>query len=176
MGKAINLIGEVYGKLTVVDRAENKGRAPMWNCECSCGNTKVVNGGSLRRGYTKSCGCNQGIPQDLHPEAGKCGKGLRFVDGKYCALDNDNNIISSHTYISDAKRARNNFLSKKVINTNPGKAEVKIVPVPGVKLKKNGKWSAILYAAGKAISCGTHDNQQQAIDAKMAKAEEMGLV
>ena len=60
MGKSIDLKGKVYGKLTVVDRAENKGRAPMWNCECSCGNTKIVNGGSLRRGYTKSCGCNQG--------------------------------------------------------------------------------------------------------------------
>lgn len=177
MVNIIDLTGKVYGKLTVVDRAENKSRAPMWNCKCSCGKTKVVNGGSLRRGYTKSCGCNQGIPQDLHPEAGQCStKGVRFVDGKYCALDNDDNIIESFISVNDAKRARKAYLNKKVVKVNPGRTKVKSVAVSGVKLKKNGKWSAILYANGKGISCGTHETQQQAIDAKMAKAEEMGLV
>ena len=170
MGKTIDLTGEVYGKLTVVDRAENKGRAPMWNCECSCGNTKIVNGGSLRRGSTKSCGCTQGIPQDLHPEAGKCGKGVRFIDGKYCALDNDDNIIKSFERLGDAKRCHTEYL--KDLKTK----KVVVKDVPGVKLKPNGRWSAILYAAGKGISCGTHETQQDAIDAKLAKAEEMGLV
>ena len=173
MGVTIDLKGKVFGKLTVVDRADNKNRAPMWNCECSCGNTKIVNGGSLRRGYTKSCGCNQGINQDLHPEAGKCGEGIRFVDGKYCALDNDDNIIESFERLGDAKRRRAGYVKAKNFS-KPKKVILK--DVPGVKLKPNGKWSAILYASGKGISCGTHETQQEAIEAKLAKAEELGLV
>lgn len=29
----------------------------MWRCKCSCGNEKIVQGGSLRSGATQSCGC-----------------------------------------------------------------------------------------------------------------------
>jgi len=53
-----NLIGQKFGRLTVIERAENDkfGRA-QWLCKCDCGNTCVVLGKSLRRGLTQSCGC-----------------------------------------------------------------------------------------------------------------------
>ena len=53
-----NEIGNVYGYLTVIERAENTkdGRA-QWLCECQCGNKIVVFGKNLRSGNTKSCGC-----------------------------------------------------------------------------------------------------------------------
>ena len=56
--KPINILGNKYGRLTVIARAENnpKGRA-MWLCLCDCGNEKVVNSGDLRTGHSKSCGC-----------------------------------------------------------------------------------------------------------------------
>ena len=55
-----NEIGNTYGYLTVIERAENdsEGRA-RWLCQCKCGNTVVVRGKSLRSGNTKSCGCYQ---------------------------------------------------------------------------------------------------------------------
>ena len=59
MGAFVDLTGCVFGELTVKARAENKGKETMWLCECSCGNTKIVSGGNLRNGYTKSCGCRQ---------------------------------------------------------------------------------------------------------------------
>ena len=55
-----NEIGNTYGYLTVIERAENtkEGRA-RWKCLCKCGNEVVVLGKHLRSGNTKSCGCYQ---------------------------------------------------------------------------------------------------------------------
>ena len=55
-----NEIGNTYGYLTVIERAENtkEGRA-QWLCRCQCGNTTAVLGKHLRSGNTKSCGCYQ---------------------------------------------------------------------------------------------------------------------
>ena len=58
MSKIINEIGNKYGFLTVIKRAENTpGGKAQWLCECDCGNQVIVKGVSLRRGDTKSCGC-----------------------------------------------------------------------------------------------------------------------
>lgn len=61
MPKFIDETGNIYGDLTVVSRAENhinpSGKPRVqWNCICTCGNTCVVMGESLRNGRTKSCG------------------------------------------------------------------------------------------------------------------------
>lgn len=60
MGGLKNEIGNTYGYLTVIDRAENTkdGRA-QWLCQCKCGNQTIVLGKHLRSGNTKSCGCYQ---------------------------------------------------------------------------------------------------------------------
>lgn len=42
-----------YGKLTAI---EYLGKS-MWKCQCDCGNEKIVSGGHLETGHTKSCGC-----------------------------------------------------------------------------------------------------------------------
>lgn len=52
-----NRVGETYGRLTVIERAENQGRRVAWLCRCECGNTCVVLGDSLQSGNTRSCGC-----------------------------------------------------------------------------------------------------------------------
>lgn len=55
-----NELGNKYGRLTVIDRAENTtdGKA-RWLCQCECGNQCIVIGKLLRSGHTKSCGCLQ---------------------------------------------------------------------------------------------------------------------
>ena len=57
MGKFIDLTGKRFGRLTVVERAENKNGYTMWKCKCDCGNETVVYGAHLSGGKTKSCGC-----------------------------------------------------------------------------------------------------------------------
>jgi hypothetical protein len=57
--KAIDLTGQVFGRLTVVARhTENtpSGQA-RWVCRCSCGGSSVSRGQELRSGKTNSCGC-----------------------------------------------------------------------------------------------------------------------
>lgn len=58
MGRRVNLMGQRFGKLTVVGDA---GRAPdgcaLWLCRCDCGGEKIATGKNLRRGDTVSCGC-----------------------------------------------------------------------------------------------------------------------
>lgn len=54
---ARDLVGNKYGRLTVISRAESKTRRIKWNCICECGNTSIVSGENLMSGHTKSCGC-----------------------------------------------------------------------------------------------------------------------
>lgn len=58
MGKISDLAGIKVHRLTVVDVAgRSTDRQVLWNCVCECGEKKIVAGGHLRSGHTKSCGC-----------------------------------------------------------------------------------------------------------------------
>lgn len=58
MPKLIDLTGQRFGRLVVIERADNSadGRA-RWLCGCDCGQSKTVLGEHLKKGRTKSCGC-----------------------------------------------------------------------------------------------------------------------
>jgi hypothetical protein len=57
----LDLTGMRFGRLLVVQRAgtgrRGKSTAPTWECRCDCGETSIVLGPNLRRGWTTSCGC-----------------------------------------------------------------------------------------------------------------------
>lgn len=57
MSRLIDLTGQQFGYLTVIERVENIGKQVRWLCRCKCGNEKIVYGTNLRRGLTTSCGC-----------------------------------------------------------------------------------------------------------------------
>lgn len=52
-----SLLGEHFGKLTVIQQAESYRGHSAWICECECGNIKTVSSVELLRGDTLSCGC-----------------------------------------------------------------------------------------------------------------------
>lgn len=57
-----DIIGEKFGKLTVIKRVDNyispKGQNQiMYECQCDCGNITIVASSSLKSGATQSCGC-----------------------------------------------------------------------------------------------------------------------
>ena len=63
--KIDDLTGKKFNRLTVVKQGPTKKKANShstkiyWECMCDCGNTAVVQAGSLRTGGTKSCGCHK---------------------------------------------------------------------------------------------------------------------
>jgi hypothetical protein len=59
MGKKVDLIGQRFGKLTVIDIYDIKDerRNHKWLCKCDCGNTHSVSTTNLLGGVVKSCGC-----------------------------------------------------------------------------------------------------------------------
>lgn len=61
MAKRLNLIGQRFGYLVVISESHNKNTKTSWLCKCDCGNTKVITTEHLRKGMTKSCGCNANI-------------------------------------------------------------------------------------------------------------------
>jgi hypothetical protein len=58
MPGALNLIGQHFGLLTVLERVfpNNSNRNTRWRCSCACGKEVIVVGVDLRSGNTRSCG------------------------------------------------------------------------------------------------------------------------
>ena len=58
-----NLTGQVFGRLTVVEQAEDyiapsdKKHYAQWLCLCECGNLTVIRATDLTQNVTRSCGC-----------------------------------------------------------------------------------------------------------------------
>jgi len=60
----VNLIGERYGKLTVIAELApvlptlpGRSKTRVWQCQCDCGRQSRVRMPNLRSGHTTSCGC-----------------------------------------------------------------------------------------------------------------------
>jgi hypothetical protein len=54
----IDHIGDKFWRLTVIEKVSIKGRrAAFFKCKCDCGKETIVQGGHLRAGKRKSCGC-----------------------------------------------------------------------------------------------------------------------
>lgn len=56
MGKLIDLTGQKFGTLTVIERDTTKKDAVYWKCKCDCGRERTVLGATLREGKATSCG------------------------------------------------------------------------------------------------------------------------
>lgn len=59
MPSTLSLEGCQFGKLLVIKKAPKRGTKTCWACSCACGTATVVMTQNLRRGATRSCGCEQ---------------------------------------------------------------------------------------------------------------------
>lgn len=57
MPKPLDLTGQRYGMLVVLELDCDRTGKRYWKCRCDCGNIVSVCSGNLRAGNTKSCGC-----------------------------------------------------------------------------------------------------------------------
>ena len=57
--KKLDLTGERFGRLTVIEEAGKNCGHITWRCRCDCGNEVIVAGIHLKSGHTTSCSCRQ---------------------------------------------------------------------------------------------------------------------
>lgn len=57
--KKENLVGQRFGKLTVIEKTETTRSYTKYRCLCECGKEKIVIAANLKRGMTKTCGCGE---------------------------------------------------------------------------------------------------------------------
>jgi len=103
--KSINssdFIGKVFGRLTVTECSEKRGKRGeiLWKCFCSCGNAAEVPQTDLLRGNTVSCGCkkrenNQNIYRQLRLVDGTC---IDFLEKRKTRKDNRTGKIGVSLY------------------------------------------------------------------------------
>ncbi len=95
MPKLIDLIGERFGRLIVLERvASDRAKNPRWLCLCGCGKEKIILGYNLKNGNTKSCGC---LSREIHLKhgysaAGKVSKTYTTWQSMIQRCINPNNI------------------------------------------------------------------------------------
>lgn len=109
-----SLIGQTFGKLTVVERVENNRFGHVcYRCKCDCGGELIVDSVNLKGGHTNSCGCikskgemkiNQWltehninfIPQYSHDNVFLSSGRRPFFD--FAIFNNENNLIGFIEY------------------------------------------------------------------------------
>ena len=57
LGKALDLAGQRFGRLTVIEKTHNAKGKLQWHCICDCGGESFVESNRLLKGITTSCGC-----------------------------------------------------------------------------------------------------------------------
>lgn len=71
MPRMVDLTGQKFGRLAVLERTGSKYGKVQWKCRCDCGNEVVVSGSNLKCGNTKSCGCyNKERKSEVHKKHG----------------------------------------------------------------------------------------------------------
>lgn len=123
-----SLINNRYGKLIVIDRADNyydkngKNKGSQWLCKCDCGNEVIVKKHCLTSGNTKSCGCLR--KYNTYNLTGEYGVGYTFKGKEfYFDLEDYDKIkdycwLSSHDYICTSINGKIIPIYKIVLNIN----------------------------------------------------------
>jgi len=59
MGRYPDLTGQTFGRLTVLEKSDQKAKGGylFWRCRCECGSEKLATTSRLKGGRAKSCGC-----------------------------------------------------------------------------------------------------------------------
>ena len=91
------LVGQRFGKLTVIKYASKDRHGINWLCKCDCGNFKEIRESYLISGHTKSCGCTQShgeervgqlfLEHNIYYEKEKTFEGLLSDKGSPLRLD-----------------------------------------------------------------------------------------
>jgi len=140
--KKLDLTGQRFGKLTVLEPAEKIRNRTAWLCRCDCGTETVVTTVRLRDGHRTSCGCDNahfGQPPHVIGRAS-----LTYVDGTCVEM------------------IRANTLRKNNTSGVPGVDW----------LKRKHSWRASICFKGKRYYLGSYQNFNDAVNARKKGEEQ----
>ena len=122
MPKLIDITGQKFNSLLVLERAKNNGKKVTWKCMCDCGNEVIVQGDILKSGAKKSCGCKRS--KDL---LGKTFNRLTVIE-KTSERTKDRNVIwkcqcqcGNECFVDSSSLISNNTKSCGCLNTETRK-------------------------------------------------------
>lgn len=136
MPKALDIIGQRFGRLTVMERLGNRGGYVIWRCRCDCGSLVEVPTRNLRSRGTVSCGCyrRELAQQNL---SGDAREKLGITDG------------TNLSRLQSTRPQKNNKSGYAGVSWHPGKGG-------------GGRWLAVIYAQGKRYHLGLYDTAEEA--------------
>ena len=79
MAKRINLVGQKFGRLTVLEYYEDNRKNTRWKCICDCGEETIAITTNLKNGKHKSCGCWKSGPTNHKYKEKTYRNGYAFV-------------------------------------------------------------------------------------------------
>jgi hypothetical protein len=118
--RSVDMRGEVYGQLTVVEQgpSDANGKA-QWFCLCTCGERKLVRALNLRQGRTRSCGlCSATHETGLDPDA------MRYEVTVWSGPNSPSGKPFCFGEARDAKTGELVFRSTPPINREVSKGEI----------------------------------------------------
>lgn len=158
MGKKLELEGQRFGKLLVVEAVHNtEKRWWYWKCVCDCGGKSVVRGSALKNGNTTSCGCHKksvlGISTTKHAMWGT--RTYRIWKGMNTRCHNPNtpaykNYGGRGITVCDRWRVFSNFLSD--MGECPDGLTLDRINTNGNYTQKNCRW-ATYKQQGRNMRC-----------------------
>ncbi|MDQ0154927.1 hypothetical protein [Robertmurraya andreesenii] len=140
-GTVIDLKGQRFGRLTVVELKGTINKKAVWTCKCDCGNTIDVQSYYLRDGTKKSCGCLQ---NESRSKSMKKAQTVHTFDELFVP-----------------------FLKKDIQKNNT----TGVKGVTTKKYKDKTKYMAQLGYKGKNIYLGIYDTLEKAIEARLKGEE-----
>ena len=193
--KAEDLRGRTFGKLTVLDRAENKGGRTAWKCRCNCG--KLINATSfeLKNGRKTDCGCGKRESHRRLDITGRrfgkltaiCPTDRKNAQGSViwkCRCDCGNETEASVMELNSGNRKSCGCLKEKAksslherlhlvdgtcvewLEGRKGRTD-NTSGFRGVYKKKNGKYSVSIGFRKKSLFIGVYDHYRDAVDARL---------
>ena len=92
--RRLHLIGQIFGRLTVIDDGISKGCRYHYLCRCECGKTSRVLGKNLTNGNSQSCGC---VARSMNAE--RMAKQVRIHGGeKFCPGTGEGSLFELAKY------------------------------------------------------------------------------
>lgn len=93
--KKLDLTGQRFGRLTVLEPAANIGPRTAWRCRCDCGEETTVITQRLRSGRQTSCGCDKEYFGKLSCEIARAN--LTYIDGTCVEMIRTRPVRSNNT-------------------------------------------------------------------------------